>query len=107
MAIDNATNEEIVARYLRKGVIWQIPVKLAQRQLVMEWLIKRIPCERKFSETEINTHLGGHNIDHVTLRRLLVDHGLLDRDRTGYWRVVQASAPSASPSAAPPAAPEI
>jgi len=94
MAIDNATNEEIVARYLRKGVIWQIPAKPAQRQLVLEWLVKRIPFEQKFSETEINTYLGGHNIDHVTLRRLLVDHRLIDRDRTGYWRVIPPSAKS-------------
>jgi hypothetical protein len=88
MAIDNASDAEIVARYLRKGVIWQLPAKPAQRQLLLEWLVKRIPPNRIFSETEINTYLGGHNIDHVTLRRLLVDHGLIDRNRTGYWRVV-------------------
>ncbi len=88
-----ATEGEIVARYLRKGVIWQLPAKPAQRQMVLEWLVKRIPLEQKFSEPEINTYLGGHNIDHVTLRRLLVDHGLLARDRSGYWRVARESGP--------------
>lgn len=98
MSIDNAPDAEIVARYLRKGIIWQMPARPAQRQLLLEWLVKRIPLDRKFTETEINAYLGGHNIDHVTLRRYLVDAGLLDRNRIEYWRVAPRAAPDVSTS---------
>ena len=87
------TNGEIIARYLRKGMIWQIPNKAEPRRLLLEWLVKRIPLGKTFSETEINGFLGGHNVDHVTLRRYLVDHELLARDRTGYWRVAPTETP--------------
>lgn len=94
MSSDNPTTGipegEIIARYLRKGVIWQMPAKPAQREMLLKWLVKRIPLEQKFSETEINAYLGGHNVDHVTLRRYLVDHHLLERDRTQYWRAAPA-----------------
>lgn len=89
MSSEESSASEVVARYLRKGVIWQMPAKPAQRQLLLAWLVRRIPLEQKFSETEINAFLDGHNIDHVTLRRSLVDAGLLDRDRSTYWRVPQ------------------
>jgi hypothetical protein len=89
-AAPNPPDSEIIARYLRKGVIWQMPAKPSQRELLLKWLVKRIPFDQKFSETEINGYLGGHSIDHVTLRRYLVDANLLDRDRTGYWRVPSA-----------------
>jgi hypothetical protein len=87
---DKVSESEIIARYLRKGVIWQMPAKPTQRELVLKWLVKRIPLGQTFSETEINAYLGGHNVDHVTLRRYLVDHQLLERDRTQYWRTAPA-----------------
>lgn len=87
MTIDNATEGEIVARYLHKGKIAQIPTKHEPRLLVLQWLVQRVPLNRTFSETEINTYLGGHEVDHVTLRRLLVDYQLLARDKGVYWRV--------------------
>ncbi len=87
MTVENASDGEIVARYLRKGVIVQIPTKEEPRILVLEWLVKRIPLDRQFSEPEINAYLGGHEVDHVTLRRLLVDYHLLARDKGVYWRV--------------------
>lgn len=86
MTIDNATEGEIIARYLHKGKIAQIPVKQEPRLLVLEWLVKRIPLDQHFTETEINAYLGGHEVDHVTLRRLLVDYQFLSRDKGIYWR---------------------
>lgn len=87
MTIDNATEGEIIARYLHKGVIAQIPTKHEPRKLLLEWFVKRVPLDQTFSETEINGYLGGQEIDHVTLRRLLVDYQLLAREKGVYWRV--------------------
>ena len=40
-------------------------------------------------EKEVNLILAEYHDDFCTLRRGLVDEGLLARDRTGYWRVRQ------------------
>jgi hypothetical protein len=91
---------EILARYLRKGRLRQIPARQEARLVVLGWLAARFEPGRVYSEPETNALLDGHEIDHATLRRLLVDYGLLARDRTGYWRPTP-PAPDAGGSAPP------
>lgn len=91
---------EILARYVRKGALRQIPARHEARLLVLGWLAETFAPDRIYTEPETNALLAGHEIDHATLRRLLVDYGLLARDRSGYWRVsLPAPPPPPSPGA--------
>ena len=57
-------------------------------------MLQRIALEfdigRRYSEPEVNEILGAFNPDWSTLRRGLIDEGLLDRETAGggnlYWR---------------------
>jgi hypothetical protein len=46
---------------------------------------------RRFVEREVDAVLrawtAGGGVDHVTVRRYLVDHGLLAREGGDYWRI--------------------
>jgi hypothetical protein len=67
----------------------QYPARPADRREVLAWAADRVivPGERVV-EAEINERLSAIVDDFATLRRYLVDAGLLrrDADGRGYWR---------------------
>lgn len=72
------------------GKITQLPQKQKARVALLEYLAGKFDPDRTYSEREVNAlctewHTFG---DYFLLRRELVDHGLLCRERDGsqYWR---------------------
>jgi hypothetical protein len=56
------------------------------REVVLERLALEFEPGVRYPESEVNEVLHRFHDDHVTLRRLLVDEGLLDRAAGEYWR---------------------
>jgi hypothetical protein len=73
------TEDEILKRYGRKGKLTHLPTKHEARLEVLAWVASPIRPGATYRESEINDLLRGHDIDHVTLRRYLVDYGFLTR----------------------------
>jgi hypothetical protein len=65
-----------------------------QRRVVLAEAAGRFEPGRRYKEQEVNAVLKPHFEDHVLVRRLLVDHGFLDRlpDGSQYWRSEPADA---------------
>jgi DNA-binding transcriptional ArsR family regulator len=81
-----STEEKDLAKFIKHESLVQLPVHPAKLLLVLRWLADKIPPGVDYPEKEINERLKGHTIDHVTLRRLLIDHGLLTRHAGIYQR---------------------
>ena len=90
------TEDEILKRYGRGGVLTHLPTKHEARMEVLAWVAGPIRAGVLYREAEINDLLRGHGIDHVTLRRYLVDYGFLTR-AGGIYQV--AAQPPWSPQA--------
>lgn len=80
-----------------EGKITQLPGKFKVRLMVLAYLAERFENDRDYTEREVNTlcdawHTFG---DFFLLRRELVDHGFLNRERDGtrYWRTRTESDP--------------
>jgi hypothetical protein len=87
-SLDDATPEQ--AAVLRNfvdadGRIRELPARAARRELVLEYVADRIDPDREYSEREVNELLVAIYDDYVTLRRYLVDAGLLER-KAGVYR---------------------
>lgn len=67
------------------GRLTRIPARAAKRRLVLEYVAGRLEPGRDYAEREVNAALSALHDDHVALRRLLVDEGLLTR-RAGVYR---------------------
>ncbi len=81
--------DDVVARFVRDGRLLAIPLdkNWEQVKLVMGWLGEAFEHGRVYTEKELKEMLAHHAIDHATLRRYLVDTGVLERDNKGlYWR---------------------
>ncbi|MFC3298688.1 DUF2087 domain-containing protein [Arthrobacter agilis] len=83
-----------VDRFFRDGRIDGLPRAGQDRADLLAHLADRLlPAGEEISEPEVNRLLGTVTRDVPTLRRALVDSGLVERypDGTGYRRVIEAS----------------
>ena len=71
-----------VDRWLRDGRIDHYPAKPAARLELLEWIAARLP-EGDLAEKALGDHLAEFTADVATLRRYLVDAGLLERVSDG------------------------
>jgi hypothetical protein len=104
------TAHATLKRLFANGPLTALPTRPADLKLLLRLAAARLQPGRHYSEAEINealrewlaTFSAAHGIDHVTLRRSLVDIGHLQRDRAGStYRLNPLFRP---PSAADPAA---
>lgn len=82
--------QQVLGRYFSGRALIEIPTHRAKRLVVLQRLALEFDIGRRYTEPEVNEILGAFNRDWSTLRRGLVDEGLLDRQTTGgnnlYWR---------------------
>ena len=73
------------------GSIKQIPLQDNKVLIILNFIVDASAYDTNYTEKEVNTILRRFHVDTATLRRYLVDHGLMAResDGTRYWRVKQ------------------
>ncbi|MFS0555127.1 DUF2087 domain-containing protein [Brevibacillus sp. 179-C9.3 HS] len=93
---DAAEYAAIVTRFLPNGLsgrLERFPRKQKHKLILLEEISKKFELGRFYTEPEVNEMLEGLYDDYVTLRRYLVDFGLMDRQADGsqYWRIAVAN----------------
>jgi hypothetical protein len=82
--------EAVIRTFVREGRLAGLPVQLSRRRMVLEHVVQSFEPGRDYSEREVDTVLRawteGGGVDHVTVRRYLVDEGLLSRSANNYRR---------------------
>jgi len=85
---EDAYRQKVLATFLRQGRLVGIPAQLKKRQIVLEKLVQEFEPGRTYAEREVNQVLVEFHDDVATLRRGMIEHGLMQRDGGLYWRVV-------------------
>ncbi len=83
-----ATPEQapILRGFLADGRLTGLPAQQSKRAVVLDFVVQRFEPGRLYDEAEVNQTLKQLWDDHATLRRALVDKGLLEREDRRYWR---------------------
>lgn len=84
----------VLGRFLTAGQVQRMPSKAAKRLVVLEHLAGRFEPGKRYAEKQVDATLiealvpreDGGEVDHVSVRRYLVDHGLMSRADGVYWR---------------------
>ncbi len=76
----------VLRNFVDEGRLKAIPVRAAQRRVVLEYLAERFERGIEYPEPEVNELLGRFHDDYASLRRYLVDDGLLTRSGGRYRR---------------------
>lgn len=102
------TVEQVLKRLFTNGPLTAMPTRPEDEQLLLLLAARRFEPRREYRETEVNDRLrkwmssfvAPYGIDHVTLRRRLVDTGLLMRDAAGstYWTLRRVSGMDIDPA---------
>jgi hypothetical protein len=78
---------KILRSYLEDGHLTMIPASTRKRDVVLRWLRDQVFTEdRPYPEKEVNQRLGIFHRDVASLRRYMVDTGLVDREAGMYRR---------------------
>ena len=80
---------KVLAAHLNPdGSIKQIPSQPGKIKVILEYIINAFEPGQTYAEREVNLLLARFNKDTSTLRRYLIDAGMLARERDGskYWR---------------------
>jgi hypothetical protein len=81
-----AESEKVLRAFTRDGRIVSMPAKWSRKLVLMDLVAQSFEPGVVYDETEVNQILRGWYDDHVTLRRYLVDAGMLSREDGRYWR---------------------
>jgi len=87
---EDAYRQKVLATFLRQGRLIGIPAQLKKRQIILEKLAQEFEPDRTYTEREVNKILVDFHDDVATLRRGLIEQGLMQRDSGFYWRVAAA-----------------
>lgn len=78
---------KVIHSFVTDGRLDTIPAHERKRQVILRWLLERcFPEDRWYAEKEVNQRLALYHPDVASLRRYLVDGGLMTRDRGVYRR---------------------
>jgi hypothetical protein len=72
------------------GRLNSIPASRKKRGAVLRWLMRDFTSGRRYAEAEINDAIQAHHWDSATLRRELIGHRMLAREKQVYWRLPEA-----------------
>jgi hypothetical protein len=82
----NEDEEAVLRAFFRDGRLIEVPTKASKRRIVLERIATEFDPGVRYDEREVNAIVGAFFNDHASLRRYLVDEGLLDREAGVYWR---------------------
>jgi ArsR family transcriptional regulator len=87
---EDAYRQKVLRTFFKFGHLKSIPAQLKKFMIVLERLAEEFEPERTYTEREVNQVLVEFNDDVATLRRGLIDAGLMERENSIYWRVMDA-----------------
>jgi DNA-binding HxlR family transcriptional regulator len=86
---EDAYRNKVIKTFFKRGRLVQIPSQLKKQQIVLERIAQEFEPGRQYTEREVNQALVEFHDDVAYLRRSLVDHQLMQREKGVYWRSSQ------------------
>lgn len=83
---DHDYREKIIASFFEYGKLKSLPTQRKKKRIVLEEIVKSFKVNQIYTEREVNIMLADYHDDFCTLRRDMVEAGLLKRDQEGYQR---------------------
>ena len=93
---------KVLETFFRHDRLEKLPAQQKKRLIVLEKFVGRFEPERRYSEQEVTGLIIPLFDDYCTVRRLLVDEGMIRREGATYWREVKQEAPAGNEVNSPP-----
>lgn len=90
------TREQVLKAFFKNGTLIKIPKQWRKRMIVLEPFLAKFEPGAVYSELQVDERIKTLFADYCTIRRMLIDEGLLTRDGQKYRRVEMEELPMAS-----------
>jgi hypothetical protein len=84
---DNAWENKVLRNFMDGDQITQIPAQQKKKLVILRWLVEQFQFDVSYAEKEVNEKIKRHHPDYAALRRYLVEHRLMQREKGVYRRV--------------------
>lgn len=84
--ITDPATASVLRAFVRDGRLVGIPAAAGRRRVLLEYLVGMFEPGVRYPEKEVDAMLRAWHPDHASLRRYLVDAGLMARESGEYWR---------------------
>jgi ArsR family transcriptional regulator len=83
---EDAYRQKVLRTFLRRGRLVGIPAQRKKRQIILEEIIEQFEPEKEYLERKVNIILLDFHDDVATLRRGLIEFGLMERTTNGIYK---------------------
>jgi hypothetical protein len=84
---EDEASRKILRPFFDGEQIVNLPENPKKFRLLLDWLVTNFAVDEQYDEKEVNKIIKRFHEDSATLRRAMVDAGLMQRDHGTYWRV--------------------
>jgi DNA-binding transcriptional ArsR family regulator len=78
---------KVLNTYVEGDKIQAIPMGYKKRLVVLKWVADHFEFGQSYSEAEVNDLISHHNEDYCTLRREMIEEGMMQREGHTYQRL--------------------
>ena len=89
---------KVLETFFRHGTLEKLPAQHKKRLIVLEQFVLKFEPHRRYSEFEVTGLIKPLFDDYCTIRRLLVDVGLIRREGSTYWRNISEGSQAVAPA---------
>jgi hypothetical protein len=83
----DAYTNKVLQTFIKRGRLVQFPAQLKKRLVILRHIANEFEPDRRYTEQEVNQMLVEFNEDVASLRRGLIELGLMAREKGEYWRI--------------------
>ncbi len=86
-ASEDGFEAKVKKTFIKDGRLTAIPSREKKKLVILNWLLENFEFNREYPEKEVNEILTQFHPDYATLRRDMIDYGMMQRQSGIYWRV--------------------
>jgi hypothetical protein len=88
--LEDTRERKVLKAFVDGDRIKTLPARQKKRLVVLRWLVNQLEYDVSYPEAELNELLKRYHSDYASLRRYLVNHGLMGREKGVYRRTDRA-----------------
>jgi hypothetical protein len=77
--------QKVLKTFFKRDKLEKLPVQWKKKMIVLDEFVKKFKPGKKYREEEVNQIIMQTYIDYCTIRRLMIDEGIMKREKQTYW----------------------
>jgi len=77
--------QKVLKTFFKKEKLVKLPVQWKKKMIILDEFVKKFKSGKKYREEEINQIIMESYLDYCTIRRLMIDEGIMRRENQTYW----------------------